>query len=246
MKDSKHYIVVVSGKADQKRYELTKGSIHAGSDPACDIRLPGPDIAPLHFLLQLSGDRYILVRKDRSVQVNGREVGQAVLNHNDTIKVGGFVLSYQQPDLAEQSKTLRDGAGGATEQDAAANPRKRSNLTMILLAVYLVAMSLLLAYAGVFMGGDGDNDMLQKRLQELDKACQNSHLVNKDEIRDMVMEAFLAETRVPWQEMHRRLKTALNSTVPTAADAYDEKILAEDPLRLFLLDEARRVVPMAK
>jgi hypothetical protein len=101
---SRAWLQVASGKLKGTEFILDKflkdngPSAFIGSDALkSDIVLPDPDIAPQHALLKGAGTHFNL--KDMSLSgtfVNNRRIEHAVLQNNQTIKVGNTQLVYHE------------------------------------------------------------------------------------------------------------------------------------------------------
>jgi len=71
-------------------------SLHIGRSPASDIQLEDQSVSRRHAVIAHRGGRAVLL-DDRSlngIYVNGRRVGEAVLNDGDLIAIGHVSLRY--------------------------------------------------------------------------------------------------------------------------------------------------------
>jgi chromosome segregation ATPase len=109
-------------------YEVGDGGFLIGSVPGCDLRLPGPNLAPvLALIARHSGGASL--RKLAPVQpvlVNGRAVGSTYLDAGDSVTVGGVEIGV----------TVLPGEGGppvlpAVPGDEAVTARRQALLDQV-------------------------------------------------------------------------------------------------------------------
>src|SRR5262245_53762875 len=79
---------------DENGFEKTilheRGLLRVGSDPASDVRLNHPSIAPSHVLILRDGSRHAFTDggSGGGITVNGRSAKSGYLRHNDVIRLG--------------------------------------------------------------------------------------------------------------------------------------------------------------
>jgi len=248
MADDQQFIKVLRGKTEQRKYVLKKDSVLIGRNVNCDIRLGGPEISPIHLILQRAEDGCIVVKKGvRAVYVNGRETVQAVLAHGDEIQVGEYVFCYQRPDKAGVVAAARASAGGDDKKAEGAAGRSQVNRKWLLIGGYLSVMVLVVSVL-VTMGDDGPQgpEPPSTRLEKLAAAYATSTLDNRDKIRELVALALLNEMRLEPEERLKLVNAAIGATVPPGSKPYDENDFLEDSLRLFVIDEVHRQLYLAE
>jgi hypothetical protein len=84
-----------------------------GSDPGCDIVLPG--LEPLHAEVRHDdADEYVLVRRGRpgSTRVNGAPVDSSVLRTASRVDLGDRTLSFYREEYADHGRPYGGRAGG--------------------------------------------------------------------------------------------------------------------------------------
>lgn len=96
-------------------YYLPKGSSTIGSDPRCDLTLPG--LAPRHadVVRRAEDDEYLLVPMTSdhgSTRVNGRPADGQVLRTGSRIQLGEWTMSYSREEYADHGRPYGGRAGG--------------------------------------------------------------------------------------------------------------------------------------
>ena len=94
--------IVVRSQDDQpSEYTIDNESIAVGRDPDSGIHLPGKLVSRNHALLVTSGGgvKIVDLGSTNGTYVNGDRIDESqVLEHGDSIEIGGFRLTYLQPD----------------------------------------------------------------------------------------------------------------------------------------------------
>ena len=90
--------------------EVKRPDVVVGRHSGADVRLSLPDISRRHCRLFLADGRWEVNDLDslNGVWVNDAAVEQAVLNHGDTIRIGGFTFKI---DLSKPASAADGGEG---------------------------------------------------------------------------------------------------------------------------------------
>ncbi len=88
---------VVALTTNGTRYEMDKGRMLIGRSTDCDIRLADPNVSRRHAELRREGASYWIVDLDSTngVEVNGRRLKRARLEHGDRITLGSTELVFE-------------------------------------------------------------------------------------------------------------------------------------------------------
>jgi len=95
-------------------FYLSKGTSSIGSDPGCDLTLPG--LAPRHadIVRRAEDDEYLLMptADDGSTRVNGEPADGQVLRTGSRIQLGEWTMSYSREEYADHGRPYGGRAGG--------------------------------------------------------------------------------------------------------------------------------------
>ncbi|MBI4500350.1 MAG: FHA domain-containing protein, partial [Gemmatimonadetes bacterium] len=99
-----------------QRLTIPPGEVSIGSDPACQIPLKGPGVAPRHAVVQGSADGQAVIRKANEtveVLINGVRLGPqpTPLLHGDKVQIASFELLF-----------VDERRSGSTQYVQAVNP----------------------------------------------------------------------------------------------------------------------------
>ena len=113
-------LVVAWGPVFALRREVTT----IGSDPECDIRLPGLEARHAEVRHD-TRDEFVLVRvgAEGSTVVNGRPVDTAVLRTASRVQLGGVTLSFFREEYADHGRPYGGRLGGEFGQNRPQPPR---------------------------------------------------------------------------------------------------------------------------
>jgi hypothetical protein len=106
-------------------YALRAQVTTIGSDPSCDIRLPG--LAPVHAQVHHDErDEFVLVRtaKPGSTTVNGAAIDSAVLRTASRLQLGSHVLSFYREEYADHGRPYGGRLGGELGRQRPQPPRQ--------------------------------------------------------------------------------------------------------------------------
>lgn len=221
-------IRVTKGKASQRQFTLTLPVLKIGSAGDADLCLLDKKVAPVHVMLQKTGSTHVVIRYgDKPVLVNGVNVEQRVLQHNDEIAVGDCVLRYQVPGMA------------STRSKKSVSP-----VMWLLCVVYLVLMSGVIV---ALLGGEveGEKPSVGERLQGLENAYKASRLENKTQVYQLAGEALREEMRVGQTLSLGKMRAAMNLAVPLKGKPFSDETFLNDPLWAFLTQEIHRKASLA-
>jgi len=99
------YMIVQRGPEIGKRYELNKTTITLGRGDDNDIKLEDPYVSRYHAVIRQQGENIAIIDlgSENPVQIKDTplEAGTPYnLQHRDIVRLGKFVLSYQNPEAA--------------------------------------------------------------------------------------------------------------------------------------------------
>ncbi len=104
--ESTSNLIVLEGRLAQTRLPLTQPIIFMGSDPACDIWLPYPEVAPRHAILAQTTAGWHIRTLDvsKTVAVNGKTTGFAAIAMGDRIGIGHQILELEVASSRRKSE----------------------------------------------------------------------------------------------------------------------------------------------
>jgi len=104
--ESTSNLIVLEGRLAQTRLPLTQPIILMGSDPACDIWLPYPEVAPRHAILAQTTAGWHIRTLDvsKTVAVNGKTTGFAAIAMGDRIGIGHQILELEVASSRRKSE----------------------------------------------------------------------------------------------------------------------------------------------
>lgn len=92
---------------------LRPGTSSIGSDPACDLQLPGLVACHVH-IVRSDADRYVLVNVSQSLhtRVHGRWAREVELHSGARIELAHHVLTFQRAEHADHGREHGGRQGG--------------------------------------------------------------------------------------------------------------------------------------
>lgn len=93
--------VVKKGPNVGERFNLTKNKITLGREPESDIFLNDVTVSRKHAVITYEPPRFFITDEGslNGTYVNRERVGKTILNSNDEIQIGKFILIFLQPKL---------------------------------------------------------------------------------------------------------------------------------------------------
>ncbi len=108
---------------EQPVHWLQRASTSIGSDPACDIVLPG--LEPRHADVRHDGrDEFVLIAHG-PVKVNGQTVEEALLRTGSRVDVGTHRLAFVREEYADHGRPFGGRIGGELGYQRPQPPRER-------------------------------------------------------------------------------------------------------------------------
>ncbi|GAB3656320.1 hypothetical protein GCM10027596_10380 [Nocardioides korecus] len=108
---------------EQDVWWLDREHTTIGSDPTCDVVLPG--LAELHATVQHDdSDEYVLQTRDGSARVHGAPVVRQVLRTGSRIELGEHCLSFYREEYADHGRPYAGRAGGEVGRQRPQPPRR--------------------------------------------------------------------------------------------------------------------------
>lgn len=105
--ESTSHLIVLEGRLAQTRLPLNQPIILLGSDPACDIWLPYPDVAPQHAILaQVPTGWFIrVIDATKTIALNGKTIASGMVSMGDRICLGHHILELEVASNRRKSET---------------------------------------------------------------------------------------------------------------------------------------------
>ena len=91
-------LIFKSGPQRGRRLAIRQGPVILGRHPDCAIRLPEPEVAVQHAILEAQPDGRLRIRRlteGASLRVNHQEVSMAELHDGDVFEIGGHGLEFR-------------------------------------------------------------------------------------------------------------------------------------------------------
>ncbi len=107
---------------EQKVHWLQREVTSVGSDPACDVVLPGLD--PCHAEVRHDGRDEFVVVAHGPVKVNGQPVTEALLRTGSRVDVGGHRLAFVREEYADHGRPFGGRIGGELGYQRPQPPRE--------------------------------------------------------------------------------------------------------------------------
>jgi pSer/pThr/pTyr-binding forkhead associated (FHA) protein len=115
--------------------EVSQPEVVVGRHSAVEVRLPLPDVSRRHCRIVHADDKWEIIDLEslNGVWVNERSIERAVLNHGDTVRLGGFtfMVDLSMPAAATDGATegvLRSIFSALPPaEDASDQPRRRAS-----------------------------------------------------------------------------------------------------------------------
>lgn len=102
---------------------LTAERTTIGSDPSCDVVLPG--LAPHHAtVIHDEADEYVVCREDGSVKVHGAPVERSVLRTGSRVEIGTHCLAFFREEFADHGRPYGGRIGGELGHQKPQPPRE--------------------------------------------------------------------------------------------------------------------------
>ena len=103
---------------------LQRELITIGSDPHCDVVLPG--LLPVHAEVRHDdADEYVLLARGRDVRVYGARVREQLLRTSARVELGAWVLAYYREEFADHGRPYGGRIGGELGHQRPQPPRPR-------------------------------------------------------------------------------------------------------------------------
>jgi two-component system, NtrC family, response regulator HydG len=109
-------LLAISGSLAGTVRELTDSQISVGRDEANQLRLIDPTVSRKHCTIQQAGDQFELIDLDSlsGTFVNGMPVRRKLLDHGDTIRIGGAELVFLMHEGEASHVPKRPASGFST------------------------------------------------------------------------------------------------------------------------------------
>ena len=100
-----------------REFVLAKGTMTLGRAPDNDVVIADPRASRYHARLAREGERWTLtdLGSTNGTRVNEQHIETAVLNHGDTIGIGGWQLAFQVAPSPSQGEGRGEGEPGTVE-----------------------------------------------------------------------------------------------------------------------------------
>ena len=220
--------------ASGRRIPLGSGVSTIGSAPASAVVVADPMVGPQHAEIDVQPDRVVLRRLGLNpILANGREVDyETALSPGAMIVFSPTARLRFESDVAGRSlleRLLNRTPGpSATTEVAAADDDSRPAVLGILsvrqavMLGVLYAVMILIAYVAVFAETGGEKFLATMESFEIDfdqemsrpecamALAQHSERLPKDDLKDMVSKALVAESRSSWIEAKKYYDAALD------------------------------------
>jgi pSer/pThr/pTyr-binding forkhead associated (FHA) protein len=115
--------------------EVSLPDVVVGRHSAAEVRLPLPDVSRRHCRIVHTGEKWEIIDLEslNGVWVNDSSVERAVLNHGDTVRLGGFTFMVDLSTPTAAADSAGDGVLRSIfsvlppHDDASEQPRRRAS-----------------------------------------------------------------------------------------------------------------------